>query len=137
MTRFQSKRVLVHAAHQEVYHFLSDFRNFKDLMPPQIVDWQADEDSCSFTIQGMASLAMRIWEKVPFQNIHIAAEGNNPIDYTLDCNLEPGQENSSLVEIVFDAELNPFLKMVASGPLQNLVDMLADKLEEIFSARSK
>ncbi|MEE4178080.1 MAG: SRPBCC family protein [Bacteroides sp.] len=137
MTKFQSKRVLVNASEQEVYHFLSDFRNFKDLMPPQIVDWQADEDSCSFTIQGMASLSMRMQEKVPFQKIHIKADGQNPIDYSLDCYFEPEEENRSRVEIVFDAELNPFLKMVASGPLQNLVNMLADKLEDIFAKRSE
>lgn len=137
MTKFHSKRVLVNAPDQEVYQFLSDFRNFRELMPPQIIDWQADEDSCSFTIQGMASLAMRIREKVPFQTIHIVAEGKNPIDYTLDCFFEPGEGNLSLVEIVFDADLNPFLKMVASGPLQNLVNMLADKLQEIFPAKSE
>lgn len=137
MTKFKSKRVLVNANEQEVYQFLSDFRNFKDLMPPQIVDWQADEDSCSFTIQGMASLSMRMQEKIPYQKIHIKADGHNPIDYVLDYFFEPEPENQSRVEIVFDAELNPFLKMVASGPLQNLVNMLADKLEEIFAKRSE
>ena len=137
MTKFKSNRVLVNATNQELFQFLGDFRNFKDLMPPQIVDWQADEDKCSFTIQGMASLSMRIKEKIPYSNIHITADGKNPIDYTLDCQFEPGEDNRSWVEIVFDAELNPFLKMVASGPLENLVNMLANKLQEIFGAKSE
>ncbi|MBW6497475.1 MAG: SRPBCC family protein [Bacteroidales bacterium] len=136
MAKFQSERVQIDAPEQEVFEFLSDFRNFKDLMPPQIVNWKADEQSCSFTIQGMAELSMRMINKKPHSNIHIAAEGNNPIDYTLDCFFEPDAGGKSYAEIVFDAELNPFLSMVASRPLQNLVNMLADKLQEIFSKKS-
>lgn len=136
MAKFQSERVQIDAPEQQVFEFLSDFRNFKDLMPPQIVNWQADEQSCSFTIQGMADFSMRMVNKNPWSNIHIVAEGDNPIDYTLDCFFEPGDEGKSFAGIVFDAELNPFLSMVASKPLQNLVNMLADKLQEIFSKKS-
>lgn len=136
MAKFQSERVQIDAPEQEVFEFLSDFRNFKELMPPQIVNWQADEQTCSFTIQGMADLSMRMVNKNPWTNIHIAADGKNPIEYTLDCFFEPGGEGKSFAGIVFDAELNPFLSMVASKPLQNLVNMLADKLQEIFLKKS-
>ncbi len=136
MAKFQSERVQLDAPEQEVFEFLSDFRNFKDLMPPQIVNWKADEQSCSFTIPSMADLSMRMVKKIPHRNIHIVAEGNNPIEYTLDCFIEPDIEGKSFAEIVFDAELNPFLSMVASRPLQNLVNMLAKKLLEIFSKKS-
>ncbi len=136
MAKFKSERVQIDASTQQVFEFLSDFRNFKDLMPPQIVNWQADEQSCSFTIQGMADLSMRMANKNPWSNIHIVADGKNPIEYTLDCFFEPGEEGKSFAGIVFDAELNPFLSMVASKPLQNLVNMLADKLQEIFLKKS-
>ncbi len=133
MTKFQSKRVLVNAPDSEVFGFLSDFRNFKSLMPQQIANWQADEQSCSFTVQGMADLSMRMVSKTPNSSIHIVADGKNPIDYTLDCLIAPGSLQSCYTEIIFDANLNPFLKTIASGPLQNLVNMLADKLSEVFA----
>jgi len=136
MAKFQSERVRVNAPDTEVFSFLADFRNFRDLMPPQIVNWQADEQSCSFTIQGMADMSMRMVSKTPNTSIHIVADGKNPIDYTLNCFIAQGSEDHSFAEIVFDADLNPFLKMVASGPLQNFVNMLAEKLKEIFAARS-
>ena len=136
MAKFQSERVQVDAPEQQVFEFMSDFRNFKDLMPPQIINWKADEQTCSFTIQGMADLSMRMLNKNPYRNIHIAADGNNPINYTLDCFFEPGAENHSFAEIIFEAELNPFMSMVASRPLQNLVNMLAEKLREIFAEKS-
>lgn len=134
MTKFQSTRVFVNAPESEVFNFLADFRNFKNLMPPQIAKWNADEHKCSFTVQGMADLSMRIDAKTPNSLIHIVADGKNPIDYTLDCIILPGNLQSCYAEIVFEADLNPFMKMIASGPLQNLVNMLADKLSEVFAA---
>lgn len=132
MTEFVSDRVDVNASSGKLFDFLSDFTNFENLMPEQIKNWKADEDTCSFTIEGMADLSMRIAAKTPNKNIHIVAEGKNPLDYTLDCFLFDKGENESQVEIVFNAELNPFIKAVASRPLQNFVDMLARKLQEHF-----
>lgn len=137
MAIFQSNRVLVNATDSEVFAFLSDFRNFKNLMPSQIANWQADEQSCSFSIQGMADFSMRMVSKTPNASIHIVADGKNPVDYSLDCLITPEDDQNCMAEIVFNADLNPFQKMVASGPLQNLVNMLADKLSEIFAAGSK
>lgn len=133
MTEFISNRVEINAPADKVYTFLSDFTNFEHLMPEQIKNWQADADSCSFTIEGMATLNMRIASKNPPKNIHIVADGKNPIDYTLDIFLFEVNEAKSKVEIVFNADLNPFIKAMASRPLQNFVDMLAQKLQQHFS----
>ncbi len=132
MTTFESESVEVGAGCEEVYSFLSDFRNFKELMPPQIINWKADEESCSFTIQGMADLSMRIASKSPGNNIHIVSEGKNPVDYTLDCFFKKASSGNCRVSIVFDADLNPFMKMMAGKPLQNFVNMLGEKLLEVF-----
>ena len=64
MTRLESDKVTVNKAAQEVYNFLSDFNNFGHLMPEQIADWKSTADECSFTIKGMASLGMKIIEKI-------------------------------------------------------------------------
>ncbi len=133
MTEFVSERVEVNASSNEVFTFMSDFTNFGKLMPEQIKNWKADADSCSFTIEGMADLNMRIAQRNPDKNIQIIADGKNPIDYTLDVFFFPIDENSSRVEIIFNADLNPFIKAVASKPLQNFVDMLAQKLQQHFS----
>ena len=132
MTEFVSNRVEINAPSGKVFDLLSDFTNFEHLMPEQIKNWKADKDNCSFTIEGMADLSMRIAAKTPDKNIHIVAEGKNPLDYTLDCFIFDNGENKSKVEIVFNADLNPFIKAVASRPLQNFVDMLAIKLKEYF-----
>jgi carbon monoxide dehydrogenase subunit G len=133
MTEFVSERVTVNASNTSVYNFLGDFTNFEELMPEQIRNWRADKDTCSFTIEGMADLSMRIASRSVDKNIHIVADGKNPIDFTLDCFLFPVEESICKVELIFAAPLNPFVKTLASRPLQNFVDMLAIKLQQHFS----
>lgn len=134
MTEFKSERVDLGVPRSAVFEFLSDFTNFENLMPPQIKNWKADKDHCSFTIEGLADLSMRIASRTGQSNVHIVADGKNPIDYTLDCFLFEGGDARSGAELVFNADLNPFLKAMASRPLQNFVDMLAERLQQHFSA---
>lgn len=133
MTEFVSERVEINMPTDEVFDFLSDFTNFSSLMPEQIKNWSATENTCSFAIEGLAELNMRIASKSKASNIHIVADGKNPVDYTLDIFLFDAPFNKSKAEIIFNAGLNPFIKAMASKPLQNFVDKLAQKLQEHFS----
>ncbi len=133
MTEFISEKVSVAAPRQQVFDFLSDFNNFGHLMPEQIKNWKADKDQCSFTIEGLAELSMRIASKSAPGNVHIVSHGKNPIDYTLDCFLTDAGGEATGAEIIFKADLNPFIKAMASRPLQNFVDMLATRLKEHFA----
>ncbi len=132
MSKYTSKKTIINANCSKVYSFLSDFNNFGKLMPPQVKNWKSDEESCSFTIDGMADLSMKIHRKVENKSINIISFGKNPVEYTMDILFWEIKDNSCEVLIEFDVELNPFLKMLADKPLQNFVDMLADKLKELF-----
>jgi len=133
MTEFRSSKVEVSASPAKVFDFIGDFNNFQYLMPEQIKNWKSSENTCSFTIEGLADLSMKIESKKRPENIHIVSFGKNPLDYTLDINLGPKEGEKCSANIVFNADLNPFLKMMASRPLQNFVDILADKLKQHFS----
>lgn len=132
MTEFVSERVNVDKSVDEVFDFLNDFTNFSNLIPDQVKSWKASNDTCSFSIEGLAELNMRIASKNRANNIHIVADGKNPVDYTLDIFLFDTTTSKSKAEIVFKADLNPFIKAMASKPLQNFVDKLALKLQEYF-----
>jgi carbon monoxide dehydrogenase subunit G len=133
MTEFKSDIVDVNASDKEVFDFLGDFTNFEHLMPPQIKNWKADPDHCTFTIEGLADLSMKITTRNPHRNISISAFGKNPIDYTLDVFIAGKGPDSSQVEIVFNASLNMFIKAMASRPLQNFVDMVAARIQQHFA----
>lgn len=132
MTRIESKQVDLNQSPAEVFNFLSDFNNYQKLMPEQVADWVSDADTCSFNIKGMASLGMAMESKTPHSEIKIKRNGKAPFDFFLICNIGRGPtENTSTLNLYFDADLNPFLKMMAEKPLTNFLNLLVTKFKEI------
>jgi len=130
MTRIESDKVTIDKPAKEVFDFLSDFNNFEKLMPEQVTNWKSTPDECSFTIQGMASLGMKIVEKKPNTLIRIAKNGSAPFDFSLNCILEELQQQSS-IQLAFEVDLNPMMKMMAVKPLTNFLNILVHKLKDI------
>lgn len=130
MTKIESEKVTLNKPAKEVYDFLSDFNNFEKLMPEQVVNWQSTSDECSFTIQGMATLGMKIVEKKPNSLIKIIKNGSAPFDFTLSCLIDESAQPCT-VQLVFDVDLNPVMKMMAVKPLTNFLNILVNKLKDI------
>ncbi len=130
MTRIESDKRKIDKSSEIIFNFLSDFNNFETIMPDKVVDWKSDNESCSFTISGLASLGMRITEKTPNTFIKIVDEGKVPFKFDFLVNITDNG-NSSEVQLIFDADLNTMLKMVAVKPLRNFLNMLLDELQVI------
>lgn len=131
MTRIESDKTVVSKSPEEVFSFLSNFNNFEKLMPEQVTNWKSSEDECSFTIAGMASLGMKIIEKQPNKFILVTRNGAAPFDFTLECMLSEKNPSESEVQLAFNAELNPMLKMMAVKPLTNFLNILVGRLKDI------
>ncbi|MFM7217460.1 MAG: SRPBCC family protein [Bacteroidota bacterium] len=130
MTRITSDKVLLEKSAKEIFSFLSDFNNFEKLMPEQVTNWKSTAEECSFTVSGMASLGMKITEKTPDTLIKAVKHGSAPFDFTLSCLIED-QSPGCQVQLQFDADLNPMLKMMAERPLTNFLNLLTQKLKAI------
>ncbi|MDQ3050576.1 MAG: SRPBCC family protein [Bacteroidota bacterium] len=134
MTRIESNQVAISQSPEEVFNFLSDFNNYQQLMPEQVSDWVSDTDTCSFNIKGMASLGMAIESRTPFSQIKIRKNGKAPFDFFLTCEIgESGDQAASTLKLYFDADLNPFLKMMAEKPLTNFLNLLVNRYRDITS----
>jgi carbon monoxide dehydrogenase subunit G len=131
--RIESTKVDLKKSREEVFSFVSDFRNFEHLIPKDKVSkWTATEDSCSFNINGMADIGMKIQSTVMPSQVNIISDGKNPFDFTLTVFIEEKINNESIANLVFDAEVNPFLKMMVEKPLTNFFNMLAERLKVMF-----
>jgi len=131
MTRIESEQVILERSQESVYNFLSDFNNFGKLMPEQVTDWVSDKDTCSFNIKGMASLGMAMESKTPNSQIKIRKNGKAPFDFFLTCEIGNADQDKSTLKLIFDADLNPFLKMMAEKPLTNFLNMLVHRFRDI------
>ena len=108
-------------------NFLNDLRNLEKLMPEQIIDYKAEAQKCSFTIKGMTSLSLKVEQSLPGKLIRLVPDGKSPFEFELLAHLK--EDNAkTLVKIQLQASLNPMLAMMAKRPLQNLVEIMADKL---------
>jgi hypothetical protein len=132
MTNIESKKVEIHNSTDVIYNFLSDFNNFQDLMPEQVINWKSTKDTCSFTIKGMTDLAMKISERIPDRKVVMIPDGKTPLVYSLHSTLNTITADKCEAQITFEAELNPMMSMLATKPLQNFVNVLASKLKEKF-----
>ncbi len=131
MTKIKSNKVSINNTGKSIFSFLSDFNNFEKLMPEQVINWKSTADTCSFTIKGMADLAMRIKSKSEFSEINYVSDGNAPFGFTLHCFLAENG-NQTNVQIILNADLSPMLKLMAVRPLQNFINLLVNKLKEIM-----
>ena len=129
MSIINSDKLIIDRSNSVLFSFVSDFDNFGKLMPEQVTDWESTADTCSFTISGMASLSMRMALKQPNDKIVMASVGEKPFSYELICHFVAISDNSTEVQLVFDAQLSPMIAMMATRPLQNFINILVNKLK--------
>jgi len=125
----------INATQNKVFEFLSDFNNFEQLMPEQVTNWKSDADTCTFTIQGMATISLKYTKKEANHLIVVKPEGKTPLDFDLSVHMKPDvlDEQKTTAGVEIDAQLNPMMAMMVKKPLQNLVDVIAKNLNEVFS----
>ncbi|GHE48532.1 SRPBCC family protein [Sphingobacterium griseoflavum] len=106
----------------EVYVFLADLNNHEQLMPDNIYNWSSTADEASFTIKNMAKLALKISQRVENKELVCVPSTETPFAMTLRWKLDALSDNQTKATFMIEAELNMMMKMMASGPLQKLVD---------------
>lgn len=132
MHHIKSKTIAVSAAASRIYDFISDFNNMEKLMPEKVVDWKSTMTTCTFTIQGMATLNMKQGQNKSNELVQMLAEGKNPFQYDLNTFISAQGEDASEIYLQLNADLNPMLAMMAKKPLENFVNILAEELAKQF-----
>lgn len=128
--KIESKKGVINRPSKEVYTYLMDMNNFKNLLPAdKISNWVSDEKSCSFKIQGATTISFIIESSVEPNLIHLISGDESPFAFNLDIHLV--EENGTTKGYqVFSADINMFMKMMVEKPLQNLFDFIVDRLEQ-------
>ncbi|MDY0906607.1 SRPBCC family protein [Pedobacter sp. CFBP9032] len=115
----------------EVYAFLSNMNNHQRLMPENIYNWESTEDEARFTIQNMAKLAIAITNRVENQELTATPTEKAPFEIELKWTVAENGDGT-IAKLIISADLNMMMKMLASGPLQKLVDHQTERLQQIL-----
>jgi len=128
----KSDKVAISASIKDVHAFLSDSRNLALILPhDKISDFKADENQCSFKVQGAIVISL-IQNGSEATKIFLKSGDKSPFPFKLTVNLEDKGENTEGF-IEFDGEVNSFLKMMVEKPLQALFNFMSHKLEAHFN----
>lgn len=126
MLNLNSDTITVNKPLNEVMNFISVLNNTGKLMPDQITNWVGDNDTCAYTIKGMADITMRVKERFE-KNMLVESTSDKPFSFTLNYILSEAPEGCTF-QIVFEGDVNPFLKMMVEKPLGNLFNFMVKQL---------
>ena len=137
MSTFESEITVIPHNIGKIFETLSDLNNLqrlKEMIPAdkitQIKSMSFDTDSCTFDINPIGKITLRIIEREPQKTIKFVAD-NSPIPLNMWIQLVSLNENETKTKITVKAELNPFIKPMVSKPLQDGLNKMAQMLTVI------
>jgi len=130
LTKIHSEKLSINKTGGEIFRFLCDFNNFEKLLPERVQNWQSDTQSCSFNVEGIAELALRMGTHADNSKVEYLSTEKSAFDFKIHTFLSSKEEQTEC-EIYLEAELNPFVKIMAERPLKNFVNSLIQQLKEV------
>ena len=126
--KLQSPKTHVPKPAQETFDFLSDVKNFEQLMPENIAKFEVlDTDKFLFALKGMPEIILKKKETTPPNKIVLGAAGGK-LDFSLTGHITEIDKDNSQVELVFEGDFNPMMAMMIKGPINKFIETLATNL---------
>jgi hypothetical protein len=136
MTEIKSSEKVIRTDKGNVYDFLSDINNFSTLVPEgKARDFEADRDHCSFLVDGLGQVGVRVVSREPGKYVMFESEGSIPFQVNLLIELEQFREEDTLMKMTLNADLNFMMKMIALNPLKEGLERAASELTDYLNER--
>tara|TARA_B100000427_G_C15325949_1_gene514688 strand:+ start:125 stop:514 length:390 start_codon:yes stop_codon:yes gene_type:complete len=129
MAIFKSPEVLVNKNAEYIFNKIIDLNNLKNLMPPQIEEFESDTNSCSLKMQGLPKLQLEIGKSTPYSEVTLIAK-ESQVDFSLTCYITNNGKDCQ-IRLEIDAKLNMMMQMMVEKPLSQFLGLLATKMQEI------
>ena len=125
----EGRKIIVNKSSSELAGMLKNPQDYKDLMPESLQNFEAREDGFKFGLKGMTENALKI-ENVSDKEV-VLKSASSSLDFTLTGTMNPVSESQTEVQLLFEGKFNPFIKMMVEKPLQNFINSLTDKIEQL------
>ena len=126
----EGNSVVVQKSQKEMFEFLTDLKNFEQLMPESIQKFEVDGDSFIFGLKGMPEIRLALQDKTEYSNITLGA-ASSKLDFELDTNIEEIDSNSCEVKLDFNGKFNMMMAMMVKKPLTSFIETLSENLEKL------
>lgn len=125
----EARKIVVNKSSAELKEMLKNPEDYKDIMPDGIQTFEARENGFKFSLKGMPEIALKI-EEVTDEHV-ILKSASSSLDFELKGTMNPVSETQTEVQLLFEGKFNPFIKMMVEKPLQNFINSLTDRLEQL------
>ena len=124
----ESPKVTLNKSAQNAFDFLSNVKNFEQLMPENISKFEVlGQDTFVFALKGMPEIELKKKEVIPPNKIVLGAAGGK-LDFSLTGNINAISETSSDVQLVFEGDFNPMMAMMIKGPISKFIETLVNNM---------
>ncbi|PZU86163.1 MAG: orotate phosphoribosyltransferase [Chryseobacterium sp.] len=125
----EGRKIIVNKSSSELAGMLKNPQDYKDLMPEGLQSFEAREDGFKFGLKGMPEIALKI-DNVSDKEV-VLKSASSSLDFALTGIMNALNENQTEVQLLFEGKFNPFIKMMVEKPLQNFINSLTDKIEQL------
>ncbi|NJY64263.1 SRPBCC family protein [Salinimicrobium sp. CDJ15-81-2] len=127
----QSDKVTVQKSQQELFNFLTDVKNYEQIMPESKEKFQViSEDTFVFALKGMPEIALQIKETREPEYIKLGSTSDK-FDFSLDVEIAPVSENQSMAQLFFHGKFNTMMAMMVKGPLKKFIGNLSENVAKL------
>ncbi|HOE04266.1 MAG TPA: hypothetical protein PLZ52_03540 [Bacteroidales bacterium] len=123
----ESKIVKNRCEQERIYTFLADFRNFENLLPPDVGNRHFEAETCSFSAKGQ-QVTLNFVSKEPYDCLKIGSSGTPLQEVFLWVQLKKTEDLQTAIKLTLKADVNMFLKNMVEKPMKAVLDTLADRL---------
>jgi len=121
----------VAANSETIFSFLTDIKNFEQLMPDNIDKFEVlDEKTFRFALSGMPEIVLRLKEQLPNSKVILGA-ASDKLPFTLTTTIDEVSPDASEVGLSFEGKFNAMMAMMIKGPITKFMDTLSSNMDRI------
>lgn len=127
----ESPRVTTQKSQQEMFDFLTNVENYKQVMPESMEKFEIiASDTFLFTLKGMPQIALKITETREPELV-VLGSTSEKFNFSLRILVEPTAENQSVVQLFFEGKFNAMMSMMVKGPLTKFITNLSENMGKL------
>ena len=127
----ESPKVSLEKSAQYMFDALCDVKNYEKLMPENIAKFEVtNDDSFIFGLSGMPEIKLKMKEKIATSKVILGA-ASDKLPFTLTADIETTEENSSVVQLLFEGEFNAMMAMMIKGPINKFLENLSGNMYKL------
>ena len=129
-TIFKSQEVIANLNSKDLFVKFTDLNNLKDYLPSDVEEFKSNTDNCSFKIESLPKMSLKIKEKQAYNKIAFESI-KSQIPFNMFCHISENDKNSSKVSIEINMELNFMMKMLVQKPINIFLDRFTEIIKKV------